>query len=371
MSEYQYYEFQAVDRPLAKADQDALRAISTRARITSTSFVNTYEWGDLKGDPLTMVRRWFDLHLYLTNWGTRRLVMRLPKRLVDVLFVRTLLSKVEEAEAHLEGDHLILAITRETEPGDDWDDGSGWLSALSPLRADVLGGDRRLFYLLWLMAVETNACEAHEREPLPSIAPMTSAHKAFAEFFQLDPDLLDAASERDTATNAPMDGRAAIAALADEEKTNLLVRLFDGEPHIGAELRAKIRRAEPADAFAARTVGTLRSRAEAIALRRKVALAERAADAERRRAEAAEQSRRMRMDIVKMQGEGAWREIEADIERRNASGYDKAMSILLLLHAIADDEGTIETFGDRLVAIRSRHERKKGFIQRLDDAAIA
>ena len=46
MSEYQYYEFQAIDRPLDEADRRALRAISTRARITATSFTNTYEWGD-------------------------------------------------------------------------------------------------------------------------------------------------------------------------------------------------------------------------------------------------------------------------------------------------------------------------------------
>ncbi len=51
MGEYQYYEFLAVDRPL-KADQlDALRALSTRAEITSTTFVNTYHWGDFRGIP--------------------------------------------------------------------------------------------------------------------------------------------------------------------------------------------------------------------------------------------------------------------------------------------------------------------------------
>ena len=73
MSEFQYYEFQAVDRPLGEADRQALRALSTRARITATSFTNVYEWGDFKGDPATLMERWFDLHLYLANWGSRRL----------------------------------------------------------------------------------------------------------------------------------------------------------------------------------------------------------------------------------------------------------------------------------------------------------
>ena len=51
MSEYQYYEFQAIDRPLGEADRQTLRALSARARITATSFTNSYEWGDFKGDP--------------------------------------------------------------------------------------------------------------------------------------------------------------------------------------------------------------------------------------------------------------------------------------------------------------------------------
>ena len=49
MSEYQYYEFQAIDRPLSDADRQALRRLSTRARITATSFTNEYHWGGLKG----------------------------------------------------------------------------------------------------------------------------------------------------------------------------------------------------------------------------------------------------------------------------------------------------------------------------------
>jgi hypothetical protein len=40
MSEYQYYEFLAVDRPLDERQQAEVRALSTRARITATSFTN-------------------------------------------------------------------------------------------------------------------------------------------------------------------------------------------------------------------------------------------------------------------------------------------------------------------------------------------
>ena len=40
MSEYQYYEFQAIDRPLAEQEMRTLRSCSTRATITPTLFTN-------------------------------------------------------------------------------------------------------------------------------------------------------------------------------------------------------------------------------------------------------------------------------------------------------------------------------------------
>jgi hypothetical protein len=52
VSEYQYYEFLAIDRPPPVDDeQAAIRSLSARARITAASFVNEYHWGDFKGDP--------------------------------------------------------------------------------------------------------------------------------------------------------------------------------------------------------------------------------------------------------------------------------------------------------------------------------
>ncbi len=58
MSEYRYYEFQAIERPLDDAARKALRAMSTRARITASSFTNTYEWGNFWGSPQDLMARW-------------------------------------------------------------------------------------------------------------------------------------------------------------------------------------------------------------------------------------------------------------------------------------------------------------------------
>ena len=84
MSEYQYYEFQALDRPLTQHDMRELCKFSTRATITATRFINHYEWGDFKGNPSTWMQKYFDAFLYFANRGTHRLMLRLPSRALDI-----------------------------------------------------------------------------------------------------------------------------------------------------------------------------------------------------------------------------------------------------------------------------------------------
>jgi hypothetical protein len=67
--EYQYYDFKAIDHALTKTEMAAIRAISTRAVITTTSFTNHYEWGELKADPLKLLEKYFDAFVYMANWG--------------------------------------------------------------------------------------------------------------------------------------------------------------------------------------------------------------------------------------------------------------------------------------------------------------
>jgi hypothetical protein len=375
MSEYQYYEFRAIDRPLSEADRQALRDLSTRARITATSFTNSYEWGDFKGDPAKLMERWFDLHLYLTNWGSRRLMIRLPTRLVNRHLLDAFLGEVDCAEQRVVGENLILDVGLDEVEAedDDLEDGSGWLAALTPLRAEVLAGDLRLFYLLWLTAVEADRVGAAELEPMLGIGPMTAALEAFAAFFGIDPDLVQVAAERPAvvvpSVSTSVDVRKILLAMTDSEKTGILARLYDGDTHVALELRAKVRdrMAVETDAppVVARTVGELRARARALGLAREQAAAKKLAADRKRRLEEAEKARRVRLDTIARRGESVWREVEAEIERRNAAGYDKAANLLLDLQAVAEDRSAMPDFEKRLRAIRERHARKQQFVVRL------
>ncbi|MFC7643869.1 hypothetical protein ACFQX6_26195 [Streptosporangium lutulentum] len=136
MSEYQYYEFLAVDRPLDARQQAEVRALSTRARITATTFTNEYHWGDFRGDPHRMMERYYDAHLYLANWGTHRVMFRLPRTLLD-LDVAERYCVGEQVTAWVSGEHLILDLSSEDE-SDEWDEGAeDSLSAIVAVRAEL------------------------------------------------------------------------------------------------------------------------------------------------------------------------------------------------------------------------------------------
>ena len=80
MSEYQYYEFQAIDRPLTAKEMATLRGYSSRATITPTRFVNDYSCGSFKGNASEWMEKYFDAFLYLANWGTHEFMLRASRR---------------------------------------------------------------------------------------------------------------------------------------------------------------------------------------------------------------------------------------------------------------------------------------------------
>jgi hypothetical protein len=166
MSEYQYYEFQAIDRPLTEREMGELRSFSSRATITPTRFVNHYEWGSFKGNQSAWMEKYFDAFLYLANWGTHELMLRLPRRVLDLATVKQYCCG-ESASAREQGDQVILEFRSEDESGEWIDEDPGHLSSLVPLRADIASGDLRALYLAWLACAQSGALDdADEDRPV-------------------------------------------------------------------------------------------------------------------------------------------------------------------------------------------------------------
>ncbi|MGP4090298.1 hypothetical protein [Streptomyces sp. KR55] len=256
MSEYQYYEFQALDRPLSREEQDRLRAVSSRARITATSFTNTYNWGDLSANPRRMVERYFDAHLYVTNWGTHRLMLRLPRQALALPTVKPYCLD-HHIDAWTTRTHLLLDLTSEDEGG-DWIEGADdSLAALIGVRDELATGDLRPLYLAWLSALAAWELEDDDEEeyqscpepPVPvGLGELTAPQRALADFLRVDADLLAAAAQasppspRKSANPTKKELAPLIAALPEQEKDALLLRLVLGpEPQLRTELLHRLR----------------------------------------------------------------------------------------------------------------------------------
>src|SRR6185295_5329965 len=187
------------DRPLTAKEMTELRSYSTRARITPTSFVNDYSWGNFKGDEDTWVEKYFDAFLYLANWGTHVLKLRLPARLLDAKAARPYCAG-ERASVREKNGKVILSFVSEDESGSDWVEDEHQLSSLISVRAELGRGDLRGLYLGWLLSAQTGDLDDDDLEPpVPAgLAQLTASLESLVEFLRVDPDLI-----RVAATSSP------------------------------------------------------------------------------------------------------------------------------------------------------------------------
>ncbi|HNQ22591.1 MAG TPA: hypothetical protein PKK06_05800 [Phycisphaerae bacterium] len=386
MSEYQYYEFQAIDRPLSEDDQRWLRGLSTRAQITTTSFTNVYHWGDFRGDPIKLMERCFDAFVYVANWGSRQFMVRLPHGALDAAHARQYCHRYGVSLQNKKS-CVLIDLYRDEEPGewDGWEDGPTWMASLARLRDDLLDGDWRCLYLAWLVGIETESLPDSAKEPPvpPGLKELTAPLQAFADFIGIDTELIKVAAERSgpRAANDPSTSKLKgwIRSLAATEKDEWLLRIARGdEPHARRSLLRRFREAAP-DRNAlphdegrtpGRTVAEIsvawQQRLEAKHRR----LAEEAAKERERPAKAEAQARRERLKNIASRAPVVWEEVSAWIAKRTPKGYDCAVALLTDLKAAAALANRSAEFDRRLHDLCGRHAGKPTFMGRLRSAGL-
>jgi len=245
MSEYQYYEFVAIDKPLTREQMAELRSRSSRATITATSFVNEYHWGDLKGDPADWMRRYFDAFVYTANWCSCRLAFRVPhavfKKSDLKRFATDCALTFDDARTHW----IVNWTLDESENYDRFgmEDGQGWMGRLAPLRDELLRGDCRPLYLGWLAGVTAGKVDDDTAEPEvpPGMSQLSAAQHALVEFLEIDPDLLAVAAQGSREAEEWSDDDSVetwVAGLSKNDMRIVFHLLLQGESQL-AERRVK------------------------------------------------------------------------------------------------------------------------------------
>jgi len=380
VSEYQYYEFVAVDRPLDARQLDTLRALSTRARITPTSFVNTYQWGDFRGDPRALMEEFFDAFLYLANWGTRRVMIRLPGRLLSLETAQRYCVG-QAAAAWLAGGQVILDLGSEDEEGGDWDESAeDSLASIVPVRAELASGDLRVLYLAWLLTAQSGEIDDEVAEPpVPAgLRTLTAPLRSLADFLRLDEDLLAVAAEASAEPGAdhdtPADAARWVEGLPAADKDTLILRILLGDDaHLRVELLRRFRGESAADAAASggRTATQLLDAADARRQERERLVEQQRTEEHARRERAAAAAREQRLESLAREEEAAWRRVGALIGTKKPREYDEAVRLLSDLRAVGARNGRPGAFEQRCHELRQQHQRKPSLLARLDRAGLA
>lgn len=369
MSEYQYYEWQTVDRSLTAREQADVNGLSSHMdTVTSTQAIVTYSWGDFKHDPKQVLLKYFDAFLYDSNFGARELMFRLPKKLVDVdLFQPYLIEDRIMLEER--GAYFVLHI----EINDDadyfeWIESENILGQLTPLREQLLQGDTRMLHLAWLKVVSMDE-EQWEDEPEPPVPPglkqLTASLQAFAEFFEIDPHLITSAAEasQKTESNPEVDLESAIAKLTRKESNAHLLQIAQGEPGAVLSLKKKLieisGQRSPARSQSTRTVGELFERAEKIeeAAKRKAR-----ADVERRRIR--------RLEELAGNEDVQWQYVEKLLQQKRGSTYDEATKLLVELRDMSVYKQRESNFRERFNTIREKYGRSVALTERFRRAGL-
>ncbi|MDA8217233.1 MAG: hypothetical protein M0Z94_06395 [Dehalococcoidales bacterium] len=398
MSEYQYYEFLAMDRALTKEQMAELRALSSRASITPSRFQNVYNYGDFKGDPEVLMEKYFDAFVYVANWGTHWLMLRLPKNLLAGDVASPYIND-EQLAMWVKGENVILSFRLENEDG-EWEEGEEWMPQLASLRAELAAGDLRALYIGWLSSIQDLWLEddeededdpsgesgqlADEVEPPvpPGLAHLSGAQEALVDFLEVDRDLLAVAAERSAPLASGLsrsDWARWLRELPEGEKDALLLRLVvDGDTHVKAELTHCLQRTKAgADGTTAgvlargRTVRELLKAAEEQAERQRHEEAVRAAEERERQEREAARERARHLDGLVGREAELWRSVETLVEAKKAREYDLAVQQLRDLRDLAVRADKMNEFAARLADLRIRHARKPTFLQRLDKANLA
>ena len=379
MSEYQYYEFQAIDRPLTAKEISKLRSYSTRARITPTSFVNHYSWGSFGGDADNWMETYFDAFLYYANWGTQILKLRLPSNLLDAKTADAYCSG-ESAFIQEKAGRVIVSFIIEDGEVVAWDEDEWNLSSLISVRAELALGDLRALYLGWLLCIQNAEFEDEDVEPPvpPGLGQLSASLESLAEFLYIDRDLLEVAAQASPSLERPTldreDVRGWIAKLPPQERDELLTNLLVDENRLlGTELLRRMLKERSIGHIGAspprRSVGELLRAAEASATeRRRIEAAKRAQENVRREHEIA-LAREKHLDRLASHQPELWDTVETLIATKQPRKYDEAITLLVDLRDL-DARTKSGDFRFLIAELRRAHARKPAFIERLNNANL-
>jgi hypothetical protein len=373
MSEYQYYEFAAIDGPISDEGLRYARGCSSRAEVSPFRWRNVYHFGDFHGSVDTLLK-YYDAHFYIANWGTVRLGLALPEGCLKPEMIEPYLHGGEHSENTLTtkqvGGRRIIWWERNEEGGWGWTEGEGIIDQLVGIREELMRGDYRALFLGWLADFDPDEWrDPKDRGVLPPIPAglddLSPAQDALIEQFPVNPDALAAAAGQ---SQASMPDRIPMAKVLEDipvsEMQVFLARVAQGD---GSRVMAELNRLTYPDAEtpAGAAMSCTDFAAKTIDLRETRRRRETEAAAVKRKRE--EEARRCHLTTVLQRADTIWAGLDALMDQKIASAYNQAAAQLQELRDAHAQAGDDQRFHAKLAAFRERYARRPAMMRRLQD----
>jgi hypothetical protein len=372
MSEYQFYEFRAIDKPLSRKDKVEIGSWSSRSDPSNTGATFIYSYGNFPKDEMTVVEQYFDAMFYISNWGSKRLIFKLPNSHVDVKHLKQYCTDGLSITSKPEFTLIDIDISEE-EGNDEWIEGEGCLSSLASLRDDIISGDYRSLYLIWLkVSIEDilNDCgvtepESYEPNIPENLQALNGALLDLIEIFEIDKDAIEVAAQRSAmlTNESNQDHFEDIESLSESEKNDFLKRLLQSEPQLSAKLKNRLKKVPSHDKGINK--GKRRTIEEMAQAVRKL----KEQKNEKKKKEL-EQRELAKLGQTEKDESYLWNQSEFLIKQKNTKAYDEAIQILKELKALAKHKKQYSTFCEKIEEIRLRYTRLSGLIVRIDNARL-
>lgn len=373
MSEYQYYEFAAIDGPISDEGLKYARGCSSRANVSRIRWQNTYNFGDFHGSVDTLLK-YYDAHFYIANWGSVRLALAFPKDAIPRKVIEPYLRGRKSYEDILTvkeiGNRCILSWERNDEGGDDWIEGEGFIDQLIAIREELMCGDYRALFLGWLADFDPDDCQIPEDDtsvmpPIPSgLNHLSPALEALSKLFHVDRDALDVAaglSQASTPDRIPI--ASVLENLSVSEMQALLARVAEGG---GSGVMNELNRLTyplvqipPSQAmryadFADKTLETREARKKHEA---KAAAAKRQHEAE---------LRKQHLASILERADSLWSDIDTLMDQKIASVYDHVADQLQELRDAYAQYSDLDSFQQKLAEFRRRYSNRSAMLRRIE-----
>lgn len=373
MSEYQYYEFAAIDGPISDEGLRYARGCSSRANVSRVRWQNTYHFGNFHGSVDTLLT-YYDAHFYIANWGTVSLGLAFPKGVITPEALQPYLRGGEHYEDTLTtkeiGGRCIVWWGRNEEGGWCETGGEGLIDELIGVREELMRGDCRALFLGWLADFDPDEWRdpgdgAVVMPPIPAgLDRLSPALAALIEQFPVDRDALAVAaglSPASTADRIPID--AALERLSVSEMRALLARVAEGG---GAGVMTELNRltypqvkipvgqAMSCVDFAAKVIETREARQKK----------ETEAAAAKRRREA--DLRRQHLASVMRRADTIWLGFDPLMGQKVTLAYDQVAAQLQELRDAYAQAGDVGGFQQKLAEFRSRYSNRPAMLRRIE-----